>query len=73
MFPREFVDYGKVTYTNCTVHVYRSYHDRVGLLLPCGTVLSAMWMGCNIHVQMSNGWTYVYTGLGSHTSCFPTR
>ena len=73
MFTRDFVDYGRVTFTSSTVHVYRSQHDRIGLLLPCGTVLSAMWMGSNVVVKMSNGWTYVYTGPGSYNTCYPSH
>jgi hypothetical protein len=69
-FDSKTIAFGRVEYTNCTVHVYRSIHDRIALLLPCGTVLDARWVGSTVQVQMSNGWTYVFEGTGSYTNAW---
>ena len=67
-FDSKTINFGRVEYTSCTVHVYSSKHNRTALLLPCGSVLDARWVGTTVQVQMSNGWTYVYEGTGSYTS-----
>lgn len=72
MFSRSTIDYGRIQFNNCTVYVYESYCNRRGLTLPCGQVLDARWVGQTVQVKMSNGWTYVYDGFGSYSTCYPS-
>lgn len=66
-FDSKTINFGRVEYTTSTVYVYSSTHDRAALLLPCGSVLDARWVGATVQVQMSNGWTYVYEGFGNYS------
>ena len=66
-FDTSTINYGKVTFSSSTVYVYRSYYDRFGLCVPCGSVVDARWVGQTIQVKMSNGWTYVYEGPGNYS------
>lgn len=56
-FDSKTINFGRVEYTDCTVYVYSSAHERGGLCLPCGTVQDARWVGATVQVMMSNGWT----------------
>jgi hypothetical protein len=73
MFDRKTIDYGRIDWNSSGVYVYSDYCNRRGLMLPCGRVLDARWVGQTIHVQMSNGNTYVFTGFNSYNSYYPTR
>ena len=42
-FDSKTINFGRVEYTDCTVYVYSSAHERGGLCLPCGKVLDARW------------------------------
>lgn len=73
MFDRETINYGRLDWNSSGVYVYSNYSNRRGLMLPCGSVRDARWVGQTVQVQMSNGWTYVYTGYGSYNQSYPTR
>ncbi len=66
-FDDKTVNFGRVEFTNCTVHVYSTYHDRRGLQIPGGRVVDARWVGRTVQVKMHTGWTYVFDGFGSYT------
>ena len=73
MFTRDTINYGRLSWDNSTVFVYENYNNRRGLLLPCGKVLDARWVGQTVQVQMSNGWTYVYDGFGAYRTSYPSK
>lgn len=69
MFPQEYINFGKVTHTNCGVSVYEdNWHCKNLPNLPGGTVRTAYWQGNNVHVEMEDGWHYLYEGFGNYSS-----
>lgn len=73
MFDRKTIDYGRIDWNSSGVYVYSDYNNRRGLLLPCGQVLDARWVGQTVQVKMSNGWTYIYDGFGNPSKSYPSR
>lgn len=73
MFSQSTINYGRISWNSSTVLVYENYNNRRGLLLPCGSVKDARWVGQTVQVQMSNGWTYVYDDFGSYRDSYPTH
>ena len=68
-FPSEFVRFGKIEFTNCSVFLYSSTHNRRALSnVPCGKVVNAWWQGSSVAVEMEGGWVYMYTDFGSYSS-----
>lgn len=60
-FPQEYIDCGKITYTNCSVSVYKSMFDRTLIYNVPTNIKEAKWVGNNVHVILQDGWTRVYT------------
>ena len=60
-FPQEFIKFGKVTFTNCSVTLFSSSHNT-------RKIVNAYWQGTNIVVELSDGWVYVYSDFGSYSS-----
>lgn len=61
MFPKEYIDCGRIEFTSTAVHVYKNYYDNRNLTnLPGGKIVRAFWQGVNIAVQMETGKTYIY-------------
>lgn len=68
MFPKEYINFGKITHTYCTVSVFSDHCHASGLQLPCGSVRNAYWQGNNVHVEMADGWHYIIEGFGTYSS-----
>lgn len=70
-FTPDYINYGKITYTNCSVSVFRSTYDSYSIAnLPCGGVKEAKWVGNCVHVITPDGRTYVYDGFGDYSHSF---
>jgi hypothetical protein len=68
-FPQEFIKFGKVTFTNCSVTLFSSSHNTRSIAnVPAGKIVNAYWQGTNIVVELSDGWVYVYSDFGSYSS-----
>lgn len=60
-FPQKFLDFGKITFTNCSVTLYASNCDTRNISnIPCGKVVNAYWQGNHVVVEMESGWVYNY-------------
>lgn len=69
MFPIEYINEGHVTYTNCSVSVYSDkWHCKNLNNLPCGRVKTAYWQGNNIHIEMEDGWHFIYQDFSGYSS-----
>ncbi|MBR5849887.1 MAG: hypothetical protein IKZ12_02340 [Alistipes sp.] len=66
-FPSDYVNFGKIEFTSCSVFVYRTPHDRRALTVPNG-IVNAWWQGSNVAVETSGGWVYMFTDFGSYSS-----
>lgn len=73
MFDRKTIDYGRIEWNSGGVYIYSDYNNRRGLLLPCGQVLDARWVGQTVQVKMSNGWTYVYKDFNDNSERYPSK
>lgn len=61
MFPKEYLDCGRIEFTSTSVRVYKNYYDNNYLCnLPGGRIVNAYWQGTHIAVLMDSGKTYVY-------------
>lgn len=64
-FPQKYIDYGRITFTNCTVSVYCGSCHSYGLInLPGGKIINAYWQGNHVVVEMESGWVYIYDDFG---------
>jgi hypothetical protein len=61
MFDQEYINCGKLIFTDTAVHVYKNYYDNRNLNnIPGGRIRAAYWQGNHINVVMDSGKTYVY-------------
>jgi len=61
MFEKEYIDCGKITFTDTAVHVFKNYYDNRNLTnIPGGRIRAAFWQGTHIVVTMDSGKNYVY-------------
>ena len=66
MFPKEYINRGQCTWTCCSVSLWSDMHHNKNICnLPCGKVARAYWQGNNVHVEMEDGWHYVYDDFNS--------
>lgn len=69
MFAPEYVNRGQCTWTNRSVSLYSDmFHSKNLNNVPCGTVVRAYWQGCTVHIEMADGWHYVYEDFGGYSS-----
>lgn len=69
MFPIEYINEGRVTTTSTSVIVWSNMHHNKDLNnIPCGHVKTAYWQGNNIHVEMEDGWHYIYQDFSGYSS-----
>lgn len=70
MFPKEYVNYGRITVSgDRSVSVYSDWcHAKNLNNVPCGKVKSANWQGDNIHLEMENGQHYIYEDFSGYSS-----
>lgn len=67
MFPKEYVNFGKITHTNCTVSVYSdNFHSRNLNSVPTN-IERAYWQGDTIHLEMKDGWHWIYEDFNGHS------
>lgn len=51
-FPQKYIDFGKITFTNCSVTLYASNFDTRSLAnVPCGKIINAYWQGNHVVVE----------------------
>lgn len=63
-FERKYIDFGKITFTNCSVSVFCDlFHCRNLSNLPCSGVANAYWQGNHINVETPDGYVFVYEGF----------
>lgn len=68
-FPQKYIDFGKITFTNCSVTLYASNCDTRNLgNIPCGKVVNAYWQGNHVAVEMDTGYVFNYDSFGSSYS-----
>lgn len=67
-FPAEFVNFGKIDFSNCYVYLYSSPHNRKPLPNVPANIVNAWWQGSNVAVETSTGWVYMYNGFTSYAS-----
>lgn len=60
MFPQEYINFGKVTFTNCEVSLYSDSCHAKSLCNVPPRIKNAYWQGNNIHVELTDGWHYIY-------------
>lgn len=64
-FPQKFIDFSKITFTNCSVTLYASNFDTRSICnVPCGKVINAYWQGNHVVIEMASGWVYNYDDFG---------
>ena len=69
MFPVEYINEGHVSNTSCSVSVWSNMHHCKDLCnVPCGRIKTAYWQGSTIHVEMEDGWHYIYTDFGCYSN-----
>lgn len=69
MFPSEYINRGQCTWTSRSVSLYSdAFHAKNLNNVPCGTVVRAYWQGCNVHVEMADGWHFVYDDFNGYSS-----
>ena len=69
MFPIEYINEGHVTTTSTSVVVWSDKWHNKNLNGPPGShVRSAYWQGNNIHVEMEDGWHYIYEDFSGYSS-----
>lgn len=67
MFPQEYINFGKIVYSPDQVRVHSDHCHVTNLLLPCGSVKNAYWQGNNIHVEMEDGWHFMYESFNDYS------
>lgn len=68
MFPKEYVNFGKITWTDCEVSLYSDNCHRKSLCnVPYG-IERAYWQGDNVHVELKSGWHYIYQDFNVYHS-----
>lgn len=65
-FPQKYIDFGKITFTNCSVTLYASNFDTRSLAnVPCGKIINAYWQGNHVVVEREDGWVFNYDDFGN--------
>lgn len=67
-FEREYIDFGRVTFTSCSVSVWSNQHHAKGLPNVPQRVINAYWQGNHIVVETDSGWVYIYEGFQNYSS-----
>ncbi len=67
MFEKEYIDFGRVTFTSCSVTVWSSWYNCRYLPNVPNGVVNAYWQGNHVVVETNSGWSYIYEEIGNYT------
>lgn len=74
MFPKEYINRGQCTWTNCSVSIWSDqFHSRNLNNIPCGRVSRAYWQGNCVHVELEDGRHYVYEDFSGYSSYWKSK
>ena len=67
-FEKKYIDFGKVTFTSCSVSVWSDMYNCRYLPNIPQRVVNAYWQGNHVVVETDSGWVYNYNGIKNYTS-----
>lgn len=71
MWNSKVIEFGKVTFSDCSVFLWESMHSRIMLSNPpSGKIVNAYWRGTTLVVEREDGWVYNYTSNGPYSSLY---
>ena len=67
MFEKKYIDFGKVTFTSCSVSVWSGWYDCRYLPNVPNGIVCAYWQGNHVVVETNSGWVYIYQGIENYS------